>query len=116
MAEPEPLRLEDLESAATIVKSPRATVEPPRRPSTGGKAAIEALRGVSGSLAEKITMLRTLGEGGMGIVHLATQATVGRHVAVKTLREGAADLDATLRMLREAWVTGALEHPNIVPV
>ena len=28
---------------------------------------------------------RTLGEGGMGVVHLATQATVGRHVAVKTL-------------------------------
>jgi serine/threonine-protein kinase len=52
----------------------------------------------------------------MGIVHLATQATMGRHVAVKTLRDGAADIDATLRILREAWVTGSLEHPNVVPV
>jgi serine/threonine-protein kinase len=52
----------------------------------------------------------------MGVVHLATQATLGRHVAVKTLRKGAGDEGAALRILREAWVTGALEHPNVVPV
>ncbi|HUS32601.1 MAG TPA: serine/threonine-protein kinase, partial [Kofleriaceae bacterium] len=36
-------------------------------------------------------------------------------VAVKTLRSDATD-EAAPRLLREAWITGALEHPNIVPV
>ena len=49
-------------------------------------------------------------------MHLATQITVCRPVALKTLRAGGDDPDATLRILREAWVTGALEHPNVVPV
>jgi eukaryotic-like serine/threonine-protein kinase len=35
---------------------------------------------------------------------------------VKTLRKGVGDPDAAIRILREAWVTGALEHPNVVPV
>jgi len=61
-------------------------------------------------------LTRIVGHGGMGVVHLATQATLGRHVAVKTMRSGAGDIDATLRILREAWVTGALEHPNVVPI
>ena len=52
----------------------------------------------------------------MGVVHLATQQTLGRHVAVKTLRAGKGDKEAALRILREAWVTGTLEHPNVVPV
>jgi serine/threonine-protein kinase len=106
----------DFELAATIQRSPRATVEPRLHASTAGATALEALREIAGSLDGKISFERTLGEGGMGIVHLATQATMGRHVAVKTLREGAPDVAATLRILREAWVTGSLEHPNVVPV
>ncbi len=52
----------------------------------------------------------------MGIVRLATQRSLGRKVAVKTLRPAARTEAATRRLLREAWVTGTLEHPNIVPV
>ena len=106
----------ELDLAATIEMSPRATIEPTRRASSGGVTALEALRAMTGSLDGKIALHHTLGAGGMGVVHLATQATLGRHVAVKTLRAGANDVDATLRILREAWVTGALEHPNVVPV
>lgn len=107
---------DDLDLATTIQRTPRATIEPRRHASEAGLTALAALRAMAGSLDEKISFERTLGEGGMGIVHLATQATMGRHVAVKTLRDGAPDVDATLRILREAWVTGALEHPNVVPV
>jgi hypothetical protein len=106
----------DSDLARTLVEKPRQTIEPHRHASSGGKNALEALRALGGSLDGKIALHETLGEGGMGVVHLATQATLGRHVAVKTLRAGAGDLDATLRILREAWVTGALEHPNVVPV
>ncbi len=56
----------------------------------------------------------TLGEGGMGIVALATQRSLGRKVAVKTVRRH--DADAVERLVREGMLTGALEHPNIVPV
>jgi hypothetical protein len=106
----------DLELARTIVDHPGATIEPSRTPSSGAMAALDALRALGASLGGKIDIHHTIGEGGMGVVHLATQATLGRHVAVKTLRKGMGDEEAALRILREAWVTGALEHPNVVPV
>jgi serine/threonine protein kinase len=67
-------------------------------------------------LDERVVMHEPLGEGGMGVVHRAEQVSMGRHVAVKTVRADKLGSDAALRALREAWVTGALEHPNIVPV
>jgi eukaryotic-like serine/threonine-protein kinase len=57
-----------------------------------------------------------LGRGAMGVVHSATQLPLGREVAVKTLGDRARDPRAKFQMLREARVTGALEHPNVVPV
>jgi len=102
--------------ARTLVERPDATIEPPRPASSGGLAAIDALRALGATLGGRIDVHHTIGEGGMGVVHLATQATLGRQVAVKTLRKGVDDRNAALRILREAWVTGALEHPNIVPV
>jgi tRNA A-37 threonylcarbamoyl transferase component Bud32 len=65
---------------------------------------------------EGVTLEKTLGEGGMGIVRLGWQSALRRRVAVKTLRDEARDPRTTLRLLREAWITGALEHPNVVPV
>ncbi len=102
--------------ARTLIDEPRQTIEPPRPASSGAMAALTALRSLGSSVAGRIDLHDTLGEGGMGVVHLATQATLGRHVAVKTLKPGVTDPDAALRILREAWVTGTLEHPNVVPV
>lgn len=59
---------------------------------------------------------RPLGEGGMGLVWLATQRALGRKVAVKTLRPEVRTESSVNALLQEAWVTGALEHPNVVPV
>jgi len=56
-----------------------------------------------------------LGEGGMGVVRLATQAGIGRDVAVKHLRPGASP-GASQHLLAEASIMGRLEHPVIVPV
>jgi eukaryotic-like serine/threonine-protein kinase len=100
----------------TLVDAPHATIEPPRPPSSGAMAALDALRALGVTLSGRIALHRTLGEGGMGVVHLATQETLGRHVAVKTVKPGVSDADASVRILREAWVTGLLEHPNVVPV
>ena len=57
-----------------------------------------------------------LGKGGMGVVWSATQVALQRRVAVKRLRDERVGPQAEAQLLREALVTGALEHPNIVPV
>jgi serine/threonine-protein kinase len=106
----------DPDMARTLVERPGSTIEPAHSPSSGAMAALEALRALGATLGGRIDLHDTLGEGGMGIVHLATQTTLGRHVAVKTLRTGVSGAEASLRILREAWVTGTLEHPNVVPV
>ena len=63
-----------------------------------------------------------LGRGGMGRVYVAADRHLDREVAIKELlldrtdeeRPGA--LQTLVRFLREARITGKLEHPNIVPV
>lgn len=62
-----------------------------------------------------LTLFHPLGEGGMGVVWLARQASLAREVAIKRLRPGAPP-QAAARLLREGALVGALEHPNIVPV
>lgn len=61
-----------------------------------------------------LQMIGTLGEGGMGLVRLARQVALNRDVAVKTLRSNSDE--AAPKLLQEAYVTGRLEHPNIVPI
>lgn len=106
--------------AKTLVRNPRSTVEPARAESDDrtrrALAAWQAIAAGPMSRDGRLAIERTLGEGGMGVVRLAEQTTVGRKVAVKTLRDGPQHRDAVLKLLREAWITGALEHPNIVPI
>ncbi|MBI4615212.1 MAG: serine/threonine protein kinase [Planctomycetes bacterium] len=62
-------------------------------------------------------MERELGRGGMGIVYLAVQETLGRKVAVKTLpMAGEPDSAAAERFFQEARVVAKLQHENIVQV
>ena len=62
-------------------------------------------------------LLEVLGRGGMGAVHLARQHALARSVAIKRLLpESVSSAGARQALLREAFVTGRLEHPNIVPV
>jgi serine/threonine-protein kinase len=68
--------------------------------------------------APELRLGETLGEGGMGVVKVATQLSLGREVAVKLVRGGEEPTRelAVRSLLREARVTGALEHPNVIPV
>ena len=62
-------------------------------------------------------VLEMLGEGGMGVIHAARQTSIDRIIAIKMIRpELAEDAEAQAKFLAEAAVTGALDHPNIVPV
>src|SRR5262249_14166443 len=66
---------------------------------------------------ERYTLSRLHATGGIGRVWLARDASLGRDVALKELRpERAANPTVGARFLREAQVTGQLEHPGIVPI
>jgi serine/threonine-protein kinase len=53
----------------------------------------------------------------MGTIAAAYDPVLGRHVAVKTLRDEYRDDDLAIRsFVEEARTTGQLEHPNVVPV
>ncbi len=57
-----------------------------------------------------------LGEGGMGVVLLATDPLLGRRVAIKLLRGDSIDDSAKRRLLREAQATARLSHENVIVV
>lgn len=111
-----PVRIAHLED--TVAQSPGSTIEPEHGSvDSMGRRAVEGLGEVRAArLADGLALGNTIGEGGMGIVRVAEQRSLGRRVAVKTLKPESRSERATLRLLREAWVTGSLEHPNIVPV
>ncbi len=63
------------------------------------------------------TLIRKLGQGGIGSVWLARDENLRRKVAIKELISRPQTSDAALRRFqREAEITGQLEHPNIVSV
>jgi serine/threonine protein kinase len=64
---------------------------------------------------------KELGRGAMGVVYLAVDPTIGRNVAIKTIRLGEvtdSDERAKLRerLFREARSAGILSHPGIVTI
>lgn len=61
-------------------------------------------------------LLEQIGEGGMGVVHLALDSN-GRAVAIKVLRPHVAnDPGARARLAREVATLGRIRHPNVAPV
>jgi eukaryotic-like serine/threonine-protein kinase len=67
--------------------------------------------------AMRYEVLRLHARGGLGQVSVARDAELGREVALKEMHANCADdADNRDRFVREAEVTGALEHPGIVPV
>ena len=58
-------------------------------------------------------IIRTLGEGGMGIVYAALDTRLDRTVALKMIRGDRADPEAKERLRREARAAATLTHPNV---
>jgi serine/threonine-protein kinase len=66
---------------------------------------------------QRYTLAEIHAMGGLGRVWLAYDDQIGRSVALKEIRpDRAGDAALWAGFLREARITGQLEHPNIVPV
>jgi eukaryotic-like serine/threonine-protein kinase len=69
------------------------------------------------STGSRFVLLRPYAQGGLGQVSVAFDRELQRQVALKEIRDERADDAASrTRFLREARITGGLEHPGIVPV
>ena len=69
------------------------------------------------ALPDEYQIIRELGRGGMGVVYLAHQESLGREVAVKVLRPNQEYFAPVLKRFRdEARHLARLRHPNIVAI
>jgi serine/threonine protein kinase/formylglycine-generating enzyme required for sulfatase activity len=109
---------------AAVTPGPAASLAPPSTvdrtedpfpthvPASGFNGA-----GAGASPELRFRVLRPLARGGLGEVFLAQDGELNREVALKEiLPRHADDPESRARFLREAEVTGALEHPGVVPV
>ena len=82
------------------------------RPETAGSAANRA-----GQHVGQYRIERVLGEGGMGVVYLASDQRLGRQVALKSISPAVTtDPARRERLRREARAAAALTHPGIATV
>ncbi len=102
-------RLLSLEDGATIPGGSTDTTE-----DTG--ASTPAAPRAPETATPKYRLLSSLGEGGMGLVYLAEQASTGQRVALKFLRPGLVSSLSLKRFEREARTLGRLQHTGIARV
>jgi eukaryotic-like serine/threonine-protein kinase len=109
--------------APAAAPSTKAAAPPSPPPKSSGSESKSSGSEGDAKKSKKITQLgdfkleKKLGQGGMGTVFLATQTSLDRKVALKTLSpEFAKKPDFVQRFLREARSMARLQHPNVVQV
>jgi WD40 repeat protein/serine/threonine protein kinase len=94
---------------ASLARLPTPTCDASVLPSTTAEKP--------GFLGLRYHVLRPHGKGGIGEVFVALDQELNREIALKEIREEHADDPLSRgRFVREAEITGGLEHPGIVPV
>ena len=84
---------------------------PPRR-----DVAVDALGTLNRVLADRYTIEREIGAGGMATVYLARDVRHERYVALKVLSPELGAVLGVERFLAEIRVTANLQHPNLLPL
>ncbi|MFN2400293.1 MAG: protein kinase [Gemmatimonadaceae bacterium] len=77
---------------------------------------LEVMEYVRTAIAERYTVEKELGRGGMATVFLALDRKHERHVALKILHPHVASALGADRFLREIKLTSRLQHPHILPL
>jgi len=68
------------------------------------------------AMADRYTLERELGAGGMATVYLAHDPRHNRKVAIKVMNSELAAIIGAARFLKEIETTANLQHPNILPL
>jgi tetratricopeptide (TPR) repeat protein len=106
------LEIHDPELSATATRlgaAPDGTVDP--------RDTATLSVGAASLAGQRFRVLRHHASGGLGEVFVARDGELNREVALKQIKGGYADHpESRSRFLLEAEVTGALEHPGVVPV
>jgi eukaryotic-like serine/threonine-protein kinase len=76
----------------------------------------DASTSLTSNLADRYTIERILGHGGMATVHLAEERKHKRKVAIKILKQEFGASVGSERFLREIGIAAQLSHPHIVPL
>src|SRR2546422_1471250 len=71
---------------------------------------------LSAALADRYTVDRVLGRGGMATVYVAEDLRHSRQVAIKVLRPDVAAAIGAERFLREITIAARLTHPHVLPL
>lgn len=66
--------------------------------------------------ADRYTIEKRLGGGGMGVVYLANDALTGETVALKLIHPSLVDTGARAKMIEEGVLARKVSHPNVVRV
>ncbi|CAN5641864.1 hypothetical protein BH23PLA1_BH23PLA1_15930 [soil metagenome] len=98
--------------ALPAVKDSLITIPPP-----DAGLPSERVEGDATSTQGRFLVLEPYASGGLGIVSIAVDRELDRLVALKEIKDRLADHSGSrARFLREAEITGKLEHPGIVPI
>jgi tetratricopeptide (TPR) repeat protein len=76
----------------------------------------DALNHLTAALADRYTIERELGSGGMATVYLAEDLKLQRQVALKVLKPELAAAVGAERFVREIEIAAGLTHPHILPL
>ena len=76
----------------------------------------DTLTRLTAALADRYTIERELGAGGMATVYLAEDVKHHREVAVKVLKPELAAVLGAERFVQEITTTASLQHPHILPL
>jgi WD40 repeat protein/serine/threonine protein kinase len=106
-------RLADPDLEASLAHLADAAPAESRSQATGDYRSV----GTPTSAGQRFTLLRPHAQGGLGEVFVALDEELHREVALKQIQERHADQpESRARFVREAEITGGLEHPGVVPI
>jgi|GEM_PF-3591208 len=105
-----------LDSGGTL-QPIRPAIAPPTMLGAGGLHSASTVVAPAPHLAGKpFVQGERIGEGAAGVIHSATQTSLGREVALKTLRKEDPEGTHGMALEREARVMASLGHPAIPPI